>query len=606
MKKKIFVFFSFIFSLNAFAKNFSSQQLIQSGHWVYDALSVLNSEQKLTSFAVNAPMTCAELKLYFSYIDYNLLSDGSKKIYDKVSDFLKIEKPFFSFKGGFASVNLESNPTFFYKSNPDLDWSFLTDYTGKIQGSPKSFNKENFYAVTKDYSGEEGVILDFAKTYAPSSNYFQVGTKPFISADVNLGWGEVIHLNAVPSFSKNFWGMNDPYNFVNMPYEPDQIEFFQPFLAYASLGYVFDSWGFNVNCSRQGFQVGKTLTGSVIYNSTFQTDFFLQFNLYNRYLKYNMDVVQVSKNRYMYLHSLDIIPYFKWLKVGILEGTFVNDSFEMRFLNPLMFMHSHGAWSDNLTKQESHWLSEANICQYMGIQAEIVPCKNMRLYALYAQNELQSEAEKSSLHGKCLPDSFGIQLGIEYSKTDKSGGYWFSALEGIYTSPFLYIKQGSLWSLYSSRFDMQKNGSVPICSWIGSPFGPDAIGAKAVLRYERPCKWNLEAGYLFVAHGTNSFGLFSSKVLIDGVEYSAYYPSVLRSMGLISDKEAIDMARTLNLTGIIQYTNQIELNGKYFLNEHVSFNSKIVYSFVFNNKNQEGVFAHGIELSVGSELKLFK
>ena len=50
----------------------------------------------------------------------------------------------------------------------------------------------------------------------------------------------------------------------------------------------------------------------------------------------------------------------------------------------------------------------------------------------------------------------------------------------------------------------------------------------------------------------------------------------------------------------------IELNGKYFLNEHVSFNSKIVYSFVFNNKNQEGVFAHGIELSVGSELKLFK
>ena len=400
--------------------------------------------------------------------------------------------------------------------------------------------------------------------------------------------------------------MNDPYNFVNMPYEPDQIEFFQPFLAYASLGYVFDSWGFNVNCSRQGLQVGKTLTGSVIYNSTFQTDFFLQFNLYNHYLKYNMDVVQVSKNRYMYLHSLDIIPYFKWLKVGILEGTFVNDSFEMRFLNPLMFMHSHGAWSDNLTEQESHWLSEANICQYMGIQVEIVPCKNMRLYALYAQNELQSEAEKSSLHGKCLPDSFGIQLGIEYSKTDKSGGYWFSALEGIYTSPFLYIKQGSLWSLYSSRFDMQKNGSVPICSWIGSPFGPDAIGAKAVLRYERPYKWNLEAGYLFVAHGTNSFGLFSSKVLIDGVEYSAYYPSVLRSMGLISDKEAIDMARTLNLTGIIQYTNQIELNGKYFLNEHVSFNSKIVYSFVFNNKNQEGVFAHGIELSVGSELKLFK
>lgn len=612
MKKKVlFILLNLCFVFYGFSKTYGNQELIQAGHWVYDALQVLNSEQKKASFAVNAPLSVGELKLYFSDVDYDKLSDGSKKLYDKIQSFLYDSSFKINFKGGFAIINLEGNPTLSYKTNKNLDWSFATDYTGKLLGSSVSslFNIENFQNITKSYSGNKSGSAGKLKTtfsnYGASSTFNLAERKNFIQADVNLGWSDYFLINSAPAITKNFWGLTEDSNFINLPISGTTFEFFQPLKAYASGGIALKNWGINFNVNRQGLQIGKTITGSIIYNSTFQTDFYAQLNVYNKYVRYNLDVVQVSPKRYFYVHQLDVRPYWSWLKLGIVEGTFIYGPYETRFLNPLMFMHSHGAWTQDLTENESHWYDEANTCQYMGIQVEVTPIKNLRIYALYAQNEIQSEQEKSSVAGKCLPDSLGFQFGTEYTKSDKNGGFWYYGLEGIYTSPFLYIKQGSAWSLYSYRYDMQSNGSDPICSWVGSPFGPDAVGFQTRAKYSNINKWEAEMDYLFLAHGTNSFGLFNSSVEIDGTEYSAFYPSVLRNLGLLSDDDAVDLAQNMKLTGTVQFTNQISLKGKYILNEHFTFTGQLIYSFIFNNKNQTGDFAQGAELSLGAECKLF-
>lgn len=604
MKKKLIsLFLIFHFLSFTFSGTFSNQQLIESGHWIYDALIVLFNENQSSSFVVNSPLTVGELKFYFSSIIYENLSENGKNIYEKVKSFFEEKSSAFRFNGGFASINLKLNPTLFYKTNDNLDWSFGTDYTGKILGSSKNdkFNIENFEKIT-----ENGELKFSDKTYGSSSNYYNINSKGFVEADLNLGWGDYFMINTVPTLTKNFWALTENSNFINLPTSADSIEFFQPVKAWASFGKNFEDWGINLNVNRQGLQIGKTLTGSVIYNSTFLTDFYTQINIYNKFVRYNLDVVEVSKNRYMYLHQLEVIPYFPWLKLGMVEGTFVNGPFELRFLNPLMFMHSHGSWVRNLSDGEKKWLGEANICQYMGIMVEANPFKNSRIYFLYAQNEIQSAAEKDSVYGKSFPDSFGLQLGFEYTKSDKFGGFYTFGLEGIYTTPFLYLKQGKDWSLYSYRYDMQNNGSYPICSWIGSPFGPDAVGGQFKAKYTNLSKWEAEFDYLFLAHGTNSFGIFNNSVIIDGIEYSAYYPTVLKNLGLLSDEEVVDLAQNLNLTGIIQYTNQISLKGKYILNEHFSFSGNLIYSFVFNNKNVSGNFQHGLEISLGAECKLFK
>lgn len=612
MRKRIFVFLS-ILSIHffTFSQNFGNQELVPAGHWVYDALTMLNNEQMRTSFAVNAPLPVGELKMYFDLIDYEKLSEGSKITYDRLLSYFEKKAFRFELGGAFASVNLGLNPEFYYKSNKDIDWTFGTDYTGKLKNLGFNVSETNFKDRVKQETGSQEAadnsrITTVEKDYGAASAWNVPLRKYFFDIPLYIGWSDYFIIHSKPGFAKNFWGMTDDSNFINLSYSNDTVEFLQPDSAYGSAGMTFGNWGFNVNLNRSGLQFGKTQTGSVIYNSTFQTNFAGQLNLYSPRLKYNLDVVEIASNRLLYLHLIEARPLVNWLRLSFVEGTFINEPFEFRFLNPLMFMHSFGAWDDYKTADEAKWYDgEAHVCAYMGIQVEATPCRNLRLYFLYAQNEIQSEAEKSSIGGKCMPDSLGIQLGAEFTKSDRNGGWWLGTLEGIYTTPYLYIKQGSEWSLYSYRYDMQKNGKYPLCSWIGTPFGPDALGFQTRLRYEQFGKWNTEFNFLFLAHGTNSFGLFNSKVVIDGVEYSAYYPSVLRKMGLISDDDAVDMARTYKLTGTVQFTNQITLKGNYILNDHLNFNAQLVYSFIFNNKNKTGDFAHGMELSLGMEYKLF-
>ena len=205
-----------------------------------------------------------------------------------------------------------------------------------------------------------------------------------------------------------------------------------------------------------------------------------------------------------------------------------------------------------------------------------------------------------------MPDSLGGQLGFELNIPEKDGGYYTLAMEGIYTTPYLYIKQGADWSLYSSRYNMQSNGSTPLCSWIGTPFGPDAAGFQVKFGYERLNRWNAEIQYLFLAHGTNSFGMFGSYFEDkNGDRWWAYYPSVLRRLGILSDDDSEDIARSYKLTGTVQFTNSITLKGYYTFNSHLRADAQAVYQFIINHRNVSGNFEQGIELAVSLTYNLF-
>lgn len=595
MKKRISIFFlSYFILFCAFSETYSLQQLIPSGHWLYDAIYALNMETKKTSFASNSPISVSEFKMYFDEIDYEKLSESGKSLYKKIQAYLDERKFGIKAKGVSFSFNAKLNPILMGKTNKDLDWSFATDFTGHKLASENLMMHENFKSYDKEYG-------------AASSFMGNSSTKNFFEFPIYLDFGNILFFETVPMWGKNFWAMSDENNFSNLAYKNDALEFFQPFTAYGSVGKSFDSWGINFNVSRQGLQIGKTQTGSIIYNQTFQTDFYAQLNVYSPRVKYNLDVVEINKDRYMYIHMMEVRPYFDWLKISLLESTLIVSPFELRYLNPLMIIHSYGnwRWGEYSTEKEEENYGQSGVCAYLGVQLEINPAKHSRFYILYAQNELQLSYELNSEYGRSFPDSFGFQLGYELNIPSKQNGYWTGTIEGIYTSPFLYLKQGSEFSLYSRRYDMQKNGSVPICSWIGTPFGPDALGGEIRFCYTEPLKWACELDYLFLAHGTNSFGLFNNKININGDEYDAFYPTVLYKTELLSAKEAEDLARTYKLTGTVSYTNQIALKCSYRLNEHFNFSGKFVYSFVFNSKNMDGNFQHGAEFSIGAEYSLF-
>lgn len=575
--KKIIIITSFvvIYNLKIYSQIYNPQQLIPANHWIYDAIYYLQLESKQISLLDNSPISVAELSLFLKSIDFYNLSSSGKDLYYKIQNYLYDSKSLFSF--GPVKVNLKLNlsPSFLFKTNPNIDWSFATDYTGEQNGI------DSGYGSVSNYMENEFV-------------------SPIFSVPISISFDKYAMIYAEPFLGKSYWAMSEPDNISNIPMAGSDMDFLTPRNAFFSGGYTFNWWGINLHIAKEGLEIGRTTTGSVIYNSNFETDAYIQLSFFAPKFKINIDVVEIQKNKYMYLHQFEF-SIFNRIKLGLVEGTLVDGPFEIRFLNPLMIMHSFNAWDEYYTPFEKQVYGEAHISQYLGVTLDIIPFKNARIYSLYAMNELQTLTELGSVSSNSIPDSFSFQLGMEYNIPLKNSLNWFSfSLEGVYSSPFLYIKQGADWSLYRERFNMHSYSNIPIRSWIGTPFGPDSIGGKLKITYNQINKIKIDFGYLFVAHGINSFNLFDKKIIVydengKPVEIYGYYPSVLYRNKKIKSEDAEKVGRNHFLTGIIQYTNELSLQGKYIINKNFEINSKLSFIFIYNHKNITDNFEFGVE-----------
>lgn len=594
--KKLKVILSLFLYLFIFAKAsaqvINDTQMIQGNHWIYDGLYTLSMENKLTNFLQNSPASVGELKFYLNEIEYEKLSDSGKELYSKIESFLYTQANFFGgtktdfknqklqsiseeFTNNFdvqTFVNLKLNPELYYKSNPDIEWSYNYFYKDNPVTLPILFGFSNYFSIESDFA--------LGKSYTAAKN---------------------------------------PWNITNIPYQGGTMETLWPKYAYGSAGVSFDNWGLNLNVGKEGLQLGKTLLGSIIYNKTFETEGYVQLNLYSRPLKYNLDVVQVTKEQYLYLHELDLRP-LKWLKVGCVEGTLVNYPFEIRYLNPFMIMHSYAGWSTYGSEDEKNVYKEGHFCAYLGLFFEITPFKNFRMYGMFNQTEIQMGGELKGSGGN-VPDGIGGQFGIELNIPAAGNGYWITGLEAVYTSPYLYVKQGMEWSMVSARYD-ETNPESPVYSWIGSPLGPDCFGVQYKLGYTKYGKWSVEFDYLMTIHGEKNAKYFfeQDKVEYDGKEYYAYYPYAKWALKWLNkigddkndsknnhgdDDEFKTDARNMWMSGTIEYKNQIALKSELNINPHLAFGTKEVFTYVINNKNKYGKNAFGVELSAFVTIRLF-
>lgn len=572
MKKLLALFvltFTFISTFSAQVLN--DAQIIKTGHWVYEDLDKLTREQRISVFNDNSMMSVAELKFCLNQVDYDKLSESGKNAYLRVYEFLNTNRNLVTemnklFKTEVLDdsalrldINIILNPELYYKSNPDIDWSF------------------NYYFI--DNIGTAPIRFGFMNNLA-------------IENDVFVG--------------KSHLAAQEPGAFTNLPYRgSDDFEFLFNKFAYGSVGKAFDKWGFNISLGKQGYSIGNTNMESVYYSDKFETDAYFLLNVYSKSLKYSLDVTQVDYSKYLYLHQLELIA-FKNIKFSIMEGSQVVGPFQLRFLNPFLFMHQMSGWNDY--DEDGNPYAEEKFCAYFGYLLETTIIKNTRIYVLYAQNEIQSKAERTG-NGRFYPDSYAYQAGFETSIPSKYDGYWNFGLEGVYTSPYMYIKHTPEASLYRLRQDNLSSDDIK--TWLGSPFGPDNISFKADFGFSKNSKWKANLGYLFSMKGEIDTQIFDiKKKYADGTnpeeEYYAYYPPVVHNLGLGDDDELISEALNMMPSGIVQYTNRIILNGEYILNSHLKFNAQGIYSFVFNNNNIMDKNEQGIELSISMTYNLFK
>lgn len=567
MKKNICLFFLIIllpFYMNAQVVNDS--QIIEGNHWIYDAFNMLALETTSNSFTNNSPVSAGELKLYLKNYDKESLSDNGKEIYDEIEAFLYTKKNFFPDKAYEAVIGLTLAPEVNYKSNENIAWTNRYNY--------KSFP----------------LIADFDSGF---SNYVSAGADFFIG--------------------KNYKSANKPDSFTNLPLAFDEIEFMFPRFCYGSAGKTFDNWGFNVNVGKEGLKIGNTQTGSIIYNNTFETDGYIQLSAFTDDYKFTLDIIEVSQNKFLYWHQFDA-RLWKKFKISVMEGALINEPFEIRFINPFMVFHSFSFWKNYSTDVENHFYNESHCCAFLGVSFEYNPIKYLRLYGLYAMNEMQLPNER---YGSNLayPDSFGLQFGAELKIPSSFGGYWNSRLESVYCSPYLYVKQAPEWSLYKTRMDMITFSDVN--SWIGSPFGPDCFVIDASFGYEKFNKWSCSLGYQMLLKGENDFNLFNKKLNYistkykgDDTELWSYYPyteyMLARDEGNEEGMErAVNKAQDLWMSGCHECTHKIALNGMYAINENMKLEGQFMYLFIVNAAHISGNFQHGLQTAISFQYKVF-
>lgn len=560
MKKTCLLLLIFLLNFSIFAQVTSDAELINSDHWIYDDFITLSLETNTGNFSVNTPVSAGELKLYFKDYDREKLSDSGKVVYDRVQAYLFTKRNLFPTKFFNTGIGLKVAPELCYKSNPQIDWTY------------NYFYKEN----------------------------------P-LNADLRLGISDYFSLGGDFFFGKNYKYSNMPNNFTNIPLGGDQYEFVFPRFAYGSAGATFNKWGFNINVGKEGMQIGHTKTGSIIYNNTFETDGYFQLTVYCDDAKYTMDVVEVEQNKFLYWHEIDL-RFFKKVKIGLMEGALVNAPFELRFLTPTMVFHSYAFWKDFLSGNEEKYYNESHCCSYLGLTFDINLIKNLRIYGLYAMNEIQLPNEYANWKDQAYPDSLGGQLGAELKLPSDFGGYWKSSLELLYCSPFLYIKQAPDWSLYRARRDNVTCENVN--SWIGSPFGPDNFSVNFAFEYEQTGKWKAGFNYLLSLHGENGFGLFDQKYFDSEKNIWKYYPYTkfiyATDSGSYDDMAAaVAEGRNMQMTKVIECKHQISLNGAYTFNKWITIESEVVYTFVLNSGHIADNFQHGFQGAISVEYKVF-
>lgn len=546
----IFLFFQ----AASFARG--KQEIVKAGSWIYDALTAISIERGHLDLSCQAPLSIAEIELYLSETDYNSLSEAGKKQYDRIIDYVSYEPT--AFKAGIFSLSVdpELNAEGFYKTNDDIDWV-----------------------------------------------YDRYERQPFLMTPLTFQGGDLFTMSMDVAFRENKGAALKDKNYTNFPvadgsFTPD-VNF--PDSAYGSTGFMLgESSGVNLQAGLGNVSVGRSLSGSIIWSEYFTNSSYANLEFFTNNFRYNMNITEFNVDKYSYTHRLEA-RFFKKIHFGIMESILVNAPMELRFMNPLTIFHGMSPWRDYEPEKKD---TESHVCDYLALEAAFVPVKNVRLYGMFAMNQFQTFYEKSNWEDDTTPDSLAFQGGIE-SFIPYKKGYFHLWLEGTYTQPYMYIKEGPNWSLVRT-YSENMNDKAVFYEWVGSPFGPDTIAGELSAGYEVPGKWALNLNYLFKASGEYS----GTKVFTDELDWGGtdrieeieYWPYP------DSDKEGgQDRAKKqqgfVTPHGTPEYLNRIALRASFSPSEVFTISAQPAFVFIFNHDNESGEFASGGEFALSAKIK---
>ena len=272
-----------------------------------------------------------------------------------------------------------------------------------------------------------------------------------------------------------------------------------------------------------------------------------------------------------------------------------NTAFDFRYLNPFMVMHNYYNYHEETTLEANNMISVDVSWSFL---------KKWSLYAQVTMDQFQipGEAEGYLGFGYTEPNAFGGLLNISYSDI-LAGGLLNIYAETVYNMPGMYLnskfydKDGNITQY---KYVNHKDGDInrrcwsqdfllgysrtesndPDLAYSGYKYGPDCFVVSVGGTYEKPLEYSITSALMYMMHGEKGRGGNVSNYTFDGID-------------------GIDDVNRIALTGIVEHTLCVSIEGSYSILPWLSVSGGAAYSYRWNFRNEAGRTFGNLQAYVG-------
>ncbi len=513
MKRKVFIsiVLTVVLTCTVFASGTENHQKIYSvNDQVYTYIRDLYILEGLALPSTTGPWSGSELNLMLSRIDRAGLSGISASLYDSASDILGSDAARPSFKAGLEIdaelyINTNSESTFFRgRENWVRGWANERPFLNLITEEQ----------IGKSFYGYFDLSIGVAKDWKSG-------------ASTERRFGDSL-----------LW-CNIPFLMAN---DMKQLDFNMPLRAFVSAG--GDNWTFQIGRDRLSW--GNGTTGNLVIGDHLKYHNMARFTAYDNSFKYTF-LVSAFPHPQMYYTVTD--AQTNTMKYSVNGSNMVGNG-QSQYMNGIAAFIGHRLeW--RITPKISFTLTEgvmymskdnkidliafapaylyhnnytrSNTNSILAFEADWAFAKGFNLYGQMVVDEFilpgEQDPKTATPASKAEPNGLGFIAGLTYAM-GLGNGILTANVEGAYTSPYLYLRDGDAQAGESDR--EQTNGRYGInyvvavremsdcggtqnynLDFLGYKYGGDAIIGNLNVGYEVPGKWSASANFFFMKHGTH-------------------------------------------------------------------------------------------------------
>lgn len=550
---------------------------------LYDAMEYLYIASGLALPSTTKPWSAAELDMMLARIDVSRLDESEKGVYD------------------FMASELASHP----RINPDelfglgIGMDVRADFhvhTGKNDfTSPDLWGNWGKYG---DWNIPEPLFDIPLETW--------IGNNIYGYSSLSIGVNRSLHAFSGDATTGVF-EYGPATFFSNIPFLPPStmtdLNFNIPYRAIGSLG---GSW-WNISIGRERLSWGPGVSGNLMVGDQVPYHNNARFTAFTNSFKYTFsmssfvhpDNYVVDEGGVEYYQ-----PYFDMMEPRTGLKMFLAHRLEWRILNKVnmaltesIMYQSHNGEFDLLVLSPTaifhNYYLRANANSLLSFEMDYAPVDHLNIYGAVVIDEFQLPGEAG------LPSAAGYQVGVKTSWA-LGKGMFYASLEGVYTDPYLYLRDDSTTTYGSEKYGINfivatpeyaVNSSNYTLDFLGYRYGGDAIVANLNAGYKVYGSWYVDGTLMYMAHGC--FDVFTRWSTVtngspdDPAAPTTSSPSQGSYLKDAGQKDAVSHTLLFSLKGGVTLFDDLDLYAKAdFVN-------------VMNYENQKGRHASDFQFSVG-------